>query len=294
MNGLFLVDKPTDMTSFGVVARIRRLTGEKCGHSGTLDPMATGLLPVLVGKGTKLCELLTEGRKGYIGTLRFGLVTDTGDVTGTVLEERPGMPSEEELQALLPRFTGRINQRPPAYSAIKVQGVPLYKLARAGKEVEVPERTVEIDRLELLSYDTEKQEAVLAVDCSKGTYIRTLFMDLAAAAGCLGTMAALRRTRSGRFSVKDAVPLAELMALLEQKNAEKHFISLEKVLDFLPVYRPEAFYATLLKNGCEVAAKKLKNLPETLCTVYQGDALVGLGNLIEKDGETFFKVVTHL
>lgn len=294
MNGLFLVDKPTDMTSFGVVARLRRLTREKCGHSGTLDPMATGLLPVMVGKGTKLCEFFTEGRKGYIGTLRFGLCTDTGDTTGAVLEERPGMPSEEELRALLPRFTGRITQRPPAYSAIKVNGVPLYKLARAGKEVEIPERTVEIDGLELLSYDAEKQEAVLAVECSKGTYIRSLFMDLAAAAGCLGTMSALRRTRSGRFSVEDAVPLEELMVLLEQGDAEQHFISLEKALETLPTYQPEAFFATLLKNGCEVEKKKLKKAPETLCTVYQGDVLLGLGNTIEKDGEILFKIVTHL
>ncbi|MBQ6823159.1 MAG: tRNA pseudouridine(55) synthase TruB [Clostridia bacterium] len=294
MNGLFLVDKPTDMTSFGVVARLRRLTREKCGHSGTLDPMATGLLPVMVGKGTKLCELFTEGRKGYIGTLRFGLCTDTGDTTGEVLEERPGMPSEAELLTLLPRFTGRITQRPPAYSAIKVNGVPLYKLARKGKEAEAPLRTVEIHRLELVEYRPETQEAVLEVECSKGTYIRSLFMDLAAAAGCLGTMSALRRTRSGRFSVEDAVPLEELMILLEQGDAEQHFISLEKALETLPTYQPEAFFATLLKNGCEVEKKKLKKAPETLCTVYQGDVLLGLGNTIEKDGEILFKIVTHL
>lgn len=294
MNGLFLVDKPTDMTSFGVVARLRRLTGEKCGHSGTLDPLATGLLPVMVGRGTKLCELFTEGRKGYIGTLRFGLCTDTGDITGQVLAEQPGMPSEEELRALLPQFTGLIRQRPPAYSAIKVDGVPLYKLARAGKEVEVPERTVEIDRLELLSYDAERCEAVLAVDCSKGTYIRSLFMDIAGAAGCLGTMSALRRTRSGRFTVEEAVPLEELMALLEQGDGQEHFISLERALDFLPRFEPQDFFATLMRNGCEIDVKKLKNVPDTLCTVYKHEELIGLGRKIEKDGETFFKVAVHL
>lgn len=294
MNGLFLVDKPTDMTSFGVVARLRRLTGEKCGHSGTLDPLATGLLPVMVGKGTKLCELFTEGRKGYVGTLRFGLCTDTGDITGQVLGEDENTPTEEELRALLPRFTGFIEQRPPAYSAIKVNGVPLYKLARAGKEVEVPPRTVEIDRLELLSFDAEKREAVLAVDCSKGTYIRSLFMDIAEAAGCLGTMSALRRTKSGRFRLEDAVPLEELMALLEQGGAGEHFLSLEQALDFLPRFEPQDFFATLLRNGCEVDVKKLKNAPDTLCTVYKGEELIGLGRKIEKDGETLFKVVVHL
>ena len=151
MNGLFLVDKPTDMTSFGVVARIRRLTGEKCGHSGTLDPLATGLLPVMVGKGTKLCELFTAGDKGYRGTLRFGLSTDTGDITGAVLEERESHVTEEQLRAVLPSFIGEITQRPPVYSAIKVDGVPLYRHARAGREVEVPERKVTIYGITLLS-----------------------------------------------------------------------------------------------------------------------------------------------
>lgn len=294
MNGLFLIDKPTDMTSFGVVARIRRLTGEKCGHSGTLDPLATGLLPVMVGRATKLCELFTEGRKSYIGTLRFGLCTDTGDITGQVLSERAGMPTQEQLLALLPRFIGKITQSPPAYSAIKVNGVPLYRHARAGRSVEVPQRTVEIDRLELLSYDAANCEAVFAVDCSKGTYIRSLFMDIADAAGCLGTMSALRRTRTGRFSVEDAVPLEKLMELLEQKGGEECFIPMAEALADLPCYRPEPFFATLLKNGCAVAVKKLKNVPQALCTVYAGEELVGLGEQIEKDGETLFKVVTHL
>ena len=175
MNGLFLVDKPTDMTSFGVVARLRRLTGTKCGHSGTLDPLATGLLPVMVGKGTKLCELFTAGDKGYIGTLRFGLATDTGDITGTVLQEEKSTVTQKTLEAVLPCFTGIITQRPPMYSAIKVDGVPLYRHARKGKEIEVPLRQVEIYGIALRSFDQEKQEAVLEVDCSKGTYIRTLF-----------------------------------------------------------------------------------------------------------------------
>ncbi len=293
MNGLYLVDKPSDMTSFGVVARVRRLSGEKCGHSGTLDPMATGLLLVMTGKATKLCELFTEGQKTYIGTLRFGISTDTGDITGAVLEERDGMPEKEQLLALLPRFTGVITQRPPLYSAIKVDGVPLYRHARAGREMEVPERQVEIHALSLLSYDAEKREAVLEVECSKGTYIRTLFTDLAEAAGCIGTMSALRRTRVGRFSVEDATPLAELMEKLE-KGEEAGFIPLEEALTFLPSYQPVDFFATLLGNGCAVDIKKLKNLPEGLCRVYHGERLLGLGNQIEKDGETCFKVVTHL
>ena len=293
MNGIYLVDKPSDMTSFGVVARVRRLTGQKCGHSGTLDPMATGLLPVMVGKATKLCELFTEGAKEYVGALRFGAVTDTGDITGTVLQEKAGMPTQEALLAALGTFMGTITQRPPIYSAIKVDGVPLYRHARAGREIEIPTRQVEIHRLELLSYDAQRAEAVLKVECSKGTYIRTLFEDLAAACGCLGTMAALRRTKVGRFTIEDSIPLDRLMEQLEQGQAPT-FLPLEEALDFLPRYQPPEFFATLLKNGCAVEIKKLKNLPQTLCTVYSGEQLLGLGEIIEKDGETCFKVVTHL
>lgn len=292
MTGLVLIDKPAGMTSFGVVARLRRMTGEKCGHSGTLDPMATGLLPVMVGRATKLCSLFTEGRKRYTGVLRFGLTTDTGDITGAILEERAGMPSEEALRALLPQFIGAITQRPPAYSAIKVNGVPLYRQARAGREVEVPERTVEIDRLELLSYDAAGKEAELLVDCSKGTYIRSLFSDLAAAAGCLGITAALRRLRAGRFSLENAVSLEELEA--HPEGLEQHLIPVEQALEFLPCYRPEEFFAVLLQNGCAVAVKKLRGLPAGLCTVWKGGVLIGLGDQIEKDGEILFKVVTHL
>lgn len=293
MNGIYLVDKPSDMTSFGVVARVRRLSGQKCGHSGTLDPMATGLLPVMVGKATKLCELFTEGKKEYIGTLRFGLLTDTGDITGETLEERAGAPSKEQLLAALPSFMGKITQRPPIYSAIKVNGVPLYRHARAGHKVEVPEREVEITRLELLEYDETKGEAVLAVECSKGTYIRTLFVDLAAKCGCLGTMAALRRTKVGRFAIEESIPLETLMEQLEQGKLPA-FLPLEEALSFLPRYQPPEFFATLLKNGCAVDIKKLKNLPQSLCTVYSGEQLLGLGEIVEKDGETCFKVVTHL
>lgn len=293
MNGIYLVDKPSDMTSFGVVARVRRLSGMKCGHSGTLDPMATGLLPVMVGKATKLCELFTEGEKEYIGTLRFGLLTDTGDITGEILQERAGAPTKEQLLAALPCFLGKITQRPPIYSAIKVDGVPLYRHARAGRQIEVPEREVEILRLELLDYDEQKGEAVLAVECSKGTYIRTLFMDLAAKCGCLGTMAALRRTKVGRFTIEESIPLEQLMEQLEQGNSPA-FLPLEEALSFLPQYEPPEFFATLLKNGCAVDVKKLRGLPQSLCTVYSGGALLGLGEIIEKDGETCFKVVTHL
>jgi len=293
MNGIFLVDKPTDMTSFGVVARLRRVTGQKCGHSGTLDPMATGLLPVMVGKATKLCDLLTEGQKNYVGTLRFGTRTDTGDITGAVLEERAGMPAQAELEAALPQFTGVITQRPPIYSAIKVDGVPLYRHAYKGREVEVPTRQVEIHRFVLLNYNEARQEAEFEVECSKGTYIRTLFSDLAEACGCIGTMSALRRVQVGTLSVQDAIPLEELMEMQDRERVAC-MIPMEQALCFLPAYEPPAFFATLLANGCAVAVKKIKDVPTTLCRVYRDGVLIGLGQRIEEDGETCFKVTTHL
>lgn len=294
MNGLFLIDKPTDMTSFGVVARIRRLTGEKCGHSGTLDPFATGLLPVMVGKATKLCDLLTQGDKEYVGTLRFGAATDTGDLTGTVIATCEKKVTARELEELFPQFIGKITQRPPAYSAIKVNGVPLYRLARKGQEVEVPERQVTVYEMELLSLDQEAGEAVIRVACSKGTYIRSLFSDLAVAAGTVGTTVALRRTRVGALSLADAVPLEELMNKLEQNPCPPEFMPVEAALQELPRYEPVDFFAGLLQNGCAVDIRKLKNLPEGLCTVYRGETLLGLGDQVIKDGETCFKVVIHL
>ena len=294
MNGLFLIDKPTDMTSFGVVARIRRLSGEKCGHSGTLDPLATGLLPVMVGKGTKLCEIFTAGDKGYRGVLRFGIETATGDITGEVLKEEKSAVTRADLEQAIQKFLGVITQQPPIYSAIKVDGVPLYRHARKGKEVEVPKRQVEIYGITLCDFDEAHQEATLEVDCSKGTYIRTLFEDIAKSLGTVGTMVALRRTKAGRFSLEQAIPLDRLMEELEQGRGQEHLIPLADALDFLPPFEPPEFFAGLLKNGCAVAVKKLKGVPQGLCTVYQNEQLIGLGEQVEKDGETCLKVVTHL
>ena len=214
-NGVVNVYKEQGFTSFDVVAKMRGIFHQKkIGHTGTLDPMATGLLPVMAGKATKLCALLTEGEKEYAGVLQFGVSTDTGDVTGNVIRRERARVEESAFRALLPRFCGTIRQRTPVYSAVKIEGVPLYKHARAGRSVEAPERTVRIEEAELLSFDFSAQKAELRICCSKGTYIRSLFEDLAAAAGTVGTMAALRRTRVGRFSLKDALPLDEAMRRL--------------------------------------------------------------------------------
>ncbi len=289
MDGLILIDKPSDITSFGVVSRIRRASGEKkCGHAGTLDPMAEGLLPVLVGRATKLSSYLLEGDKRYIATLRFGMSTDTYDSTGEILERRPSRVEKEQLLQVLPQFLGEINQVPPAFSAIKQDGVPLYKRARRGENVQVPARKVTIYHIELLSFDTEKHQAVLDVHCSKGTYIRSLCVDIAAALGEIGTMAALRRTETLGFSVQQAIPMETALQRLQTGDTDMVLPLTEAVP--LPIFSPPAFFARLLSNGCAVEQKKLGEIPADKCWV-KGDTLLGIG---EKKEDGTFKIVTHI
>lgn len=205
LDGILLVDKPSEWTSHDVVNFVRnRYRLAKVGHGGTLDPMATGLLVLLLGKGTKSSDAVMAGEKTYEGTLTLGVTTDSQDKEGEILETRPLPPGlkREQFEALLPRFTGDIEQIPPMVSALKKDGVPLYKLARQGKTIEREPRPVTIHALELLSWDPP--HAGLRVRCSKGTYVRTLAHDLGEALGCGAHLSSLRRTRSGTFSVEEA------------------------------------------------------------------------------------------
>ena len=204
MDGFLLVDKPSDWTSMDVCAHLRGVLHEKhIGHTGTLDPNATGLLVVLTGKGTKAAKTLENDTKEYVARLRTGLRTDTQDIWGTRLAETEANISREELEAVLPRFRGEIMQLPPMYSAIKKHGKKLYEIARRGGEVEREPRPVTVFRLELLDRDGNGDWG-LSVACSKGTYIRTLCADIGETLGCGGCMSALRRTRCGRFTVDEA------------------------------------------------------------------------------------------
>ncbi len=209
-NGIVIIDKPAGWTSMDVCAKLRGMFHEKrVGHAGTLDPMATGVLPVFVGTATKAVQFAETGDKEYVARLRLGLVTNTQDTTGEVLEERGANVSEEALRAVLPRFTGEIEQIPPMYSAIKIGGKKLYELARQGEEVERAPRRVTIRSLELLE-QCAPDEFELRVRCSKGTYIRTLCHDIGAALGCGGCMGALRRTMAAGFTIGEAVTLAQV------------------------------------------------------------------------------------
>ena len=210
MNGIVIVDKPQGWTSQDVTARLRRVFNtRRIGHGGTLDPMATGVLPVFVGRATRGVEFFEHAEKIYEATIRLGLTTDTEDVTGTVLTETEVSISEQEFLDILPKFRGKIQQIPPMYSALKVNGQKLCDLARKGKEVERQPREIEIFELECLEFLGET--ARLRVHCSKGTYIRTLCKDIGEALGCGGCMAALRRVTAGEYTIEEAVPLQTLL-----------------------------------------------------------------------------------
>ena len=218
MNGIVIVDKPQEWTSQDVTARLRRVFNtRRIGHGGTLDPMATGVLPVFVGRATRGVEFFEHAEKTYEATLRLGLTTDTEDTSGTVLEQREVAVSEEMFLAVLPQFRGEILQVPPMYSALKINGQKLVDLARRGKEVERKPRPITIHELECLEFTGET--ARLRVRCSKGTYIRTLCKDIGQALGCGGCMAALRRVSAGSYTIDEAVPL---QTLLETEEPEKY------------------------------------------------------------------------
>ncbi|MBQ7416028.1 MAG: tRNA pseudouridine(55) synthase TruB [Oscillospiraceae bacterium] len=216
MNGIVIVDKPQGWTSQDVTARLRRVFNtRRIGHGGTLDPMATGVLPVFVGRATRGVEFFEHAEKIYEATIRLGLTTDTEDVTGAVLTEQEVSISEQDFLDILPQFRGKIQQIPPMYSALKVNGQKLCDLARKGKEVERQPREIEIFQLECLAFDGNT--ARLRVHCSKGTYIRTLCKDIGAALGCGGCMAALRRVNAGEYTIEEAVPLQTLLDAQDPK-----------------------------------------------------------------------------
>ena len=209
-NGIIVIDKQSDWTSMDVCAKLRGIFREKrIGHAGTLDPMATGVLPVFVGRATRAVEFAGEGEKEYVAGLRLGLVTNTQDTSGEVLEEHPVSVTEEALEQALEQFRGEIQQVPPMFSAIKINGKKLYELARKGREVERPARTVTIHALTLESREGEA-DFTLRVRCSKGTYVRTLCHDIGQALGCGGCMSSLRRTMAAGFILEDAVTLEEV------------------------------------------------------------------------------------
>lgn len=252
MQGILIVDKPMDWTSFDVIAKLRGILGtRKLGHSGTLDPMATGVLPVFCGGASKAVDLQLDHTKAYRAVLKLGARTDTGDVTGTVLETAPVTAGEKELLEVLPQFVGSQMQTPPMYSAVKINGQPLYKMARQGIEVERKARPIEIFSLEYGGSPAEN-EYELTVRCSKGTYIRVLLEDIAAAMGQKGTMSALRRVAAGVYTEADAHTLEEIQAAKNEGPAalEALMLPVESVFGSLPLLTVAPKVEQHLYNGC--------------------------------------------
>ena len=232
-NGIVIIDKPQGWTSMDVCAKLRGILREKrVGHAGTLDPLATGVLPVFVGAATKAVSFAEDGQKEYLAGLRLGMTTDTQDTTGTMLSSCPVTISREQLETVLPAFTGNISQIPPMYSAIKINGQKLYDLARRGKSVERKPRPVTIYTLEVLEQQSETDYLLRCV-CSKGTYVRTLCHDIGQALGCGGAMFSLRRTLASGFSIDRAVTLEQVQA-----EGEALLLPLDAYFSAYPAYRP--------------------------------------------------------
>lgn len=247
-HGIVIVHKEKGFTSHDVVAKMRGICGQKkIGHTGTLDPEATGVLPVCLGNGTRLCDMLTERDKEYVALLRLGVETDTQDMTGTVLSSRPVELGEPQVGEAVLSFQGSYMQTPPMYSALKVNGKKLYELAREGKEVERQAREVRIEEIEILAMNLPMVR--LRVVCSKGTYIRTLCADIGQKLGCGGAMESLERTRVGNFSLEEALTLTQLQELKDQGRLSQAILPVESVFQNCPVLHVREDLVRLLENG---------------------------------------------
>ena len=283
MDGFINVLKPTGLSSHDVVDIVRRIFKQKrVGHAGTLDPAAAGILPIALGRAARLVEYMEGADKSYRAEIAFGYATDTGDVYGEVIEsvENPVQPSEEELRSVLGRFVGVITQTPPAYSAIKVGGQRAYDLARQGAAVEIPTRTVRIDRLDLVHADAVHARILVDVNCAKGTYIRSLCTDIGAALGLPATMRFLLRTRVGGFMLADSYTLEELAEVRETALCAP-----DTALD-LPVYeltpqRVKAFY-----SGLSTSERRME-LAEGCYRVYAEGVFLGIGRYDAAEQEMY-------
>ena len=256
-SGVLIVNKHAGVTSHDIVGKIRRLYGtRRVGHAGTLDPMATGVLVVLIGRAAKASEYLVSDSKRYRAGLRLGLTTDTEDTTGAVLSTHGGdLPSFADLEAVLPSFRGKIHQVPPMYSALKVGGKKLVDLARQGVTVERQAREIEIFSLDAMPTDSPA-DVTLDVCCSGGTYIRTLCADIGARLGCGGVMSALERVEACGFSIEQAHTVEELEGMTQEEK-EALLIPIEALFAVLPSVRLSPFFEKLCRSGCEIYLKKI-------------------------------------
>ena len=291
VDGAIIIKKEEGLSSQAVVNRVKRLLGaDKAGHTGTLDPLATGVLPVLVGRGVKASEFMLTADKHYRAVLRLGITTDTEDTTGNLLTTTDKLPTEEEVLSVICSFRGEIMQTPPMYSALKVGGKKLYDLARSGETVEREARPITI--YSLVAERISDSEYYLDVHCSKGTYIRTLCKDIGEALGVGGVMSALCRTEASGFSLSDAITLEELEALPEEERVARVRPTEQLFSDKIRVDLPD-FFARLAHSGLEIYLKKIgESIPlGEFVSLYDRDGFFALGEVREYEGGAAIKPI---
>lgn len=277
MDGILIVNKPKNCTSHDVVYKVKKITNQKVGHTGTLDPMATGVLPLLIGKGTLCSKYLIEHDKIYKATIQLGKKTTTADQEGEVIEEQEIANNALEPQYVTKRlkeFLGKQIQTPPMYSAIKVNGKKLYEYARKGQNVEVPKREIEIYEIELLNIDKQNKKIEYKVHCSKGTYIRSLCEDIAEKLGTIGYMAELERLKVGKFILKNAVPIDDL----KKENIEKNIITIEEIFKNNEKINLTRKKLELFLNGVQITYDN----PDGVYKIYCENKFIGTGTVKEK------------
>ena len=282
MNGILIVNKSKGYTSHDIVAKVKKITGEKVGHTGTLDPLATGVLPLLIGKGTLCSKYLMNHDKTYKVVLKLGIKKSTGDEEGDIIQEDvvdEGILDENNVKTVLQTFLGEQEQIPPIYSAIKVNGKKLYEYARKGQEVEVEPRKITIYDIQLLKINKENREIQFEVSCSKGTYIRSLCEDIAERIGTVGYMKELQRTRVGIFTIEQSV----LVEDLNKENVEKHIITIEKLFENLENIELNERKLQLFLNGVKLSF----DLKDGIYKIYSNQQFIGIGilkdNLLKRD-----------
>lgn len=272
MNGILCMNKPQDFTSFDVIGKLRGILHMKrLGHTGTLDPMATGVLPILVGTATKACDILPNQDKTYQATVVFGKATDTLDIWGKPVQDYPEQHvTEAALRAILPEFLGDITQLPPMYSAVSVNGKRLYELARKGETVERPTRTVHIDAITLDAFDETQQTATLTISCGKGTYIRTLLSDIGQRLGGDAVMTALTRTAACGYQLQDCLTFEQVAAAMADGTLEEHLLPTDSLFSSYPNLRLNAAQERMFCNGVKLDLNRLRDLQpdQDVYTVY--------------------------
>ncbi len=277
MNGIIIVNKSKGYTSHDIVAKIKKMTGEKVGHTGTLDPLAIGVLPILIGKGTLCSKYLMNHDKTYIVLLKLGIQKSTGDEEGEIIQEETvneNMLEEKEVKTVLESFLGEQEQIPPVYSAIKVNGKKLYEYARKGQEVEVKARKITIYDIKLLKIDKKNCEIQFEVSCSKGTYIRSLCEDIAKKMGTVGYMKELQRTKVGTFTIDQSVNLENLT----KETIEKHMITIENLFKNLEEIHLSERKLQLLLNGVKLSF----DLQDGIYKIYSNQQFIGIGIVKDK------------